>query len=219
MERAMNGKERFSSQEWDVVSALPSQAAIAAAVSDGITVIGTIRELNEGVDALNEGVTTYPDNELIAAILNDLVEQAREEEEAERMIAEGGTPPPAEDDVDDLPPEAIEPAAETPPDFTEEVETSASPADAVAAVEIPEVDPRDPGVFVHEVVANAMQVREILASKSTPDETAGYRAWVLGIVERVINRTKSGGFLGIGGERIGAEEAAFRDDLAAALGP
>ena len=214
----MSVMERFSNQEWEVVATLPSQAAIAAAVSDGVTVIGTIRELNEGAEALNEGATTYPDNELIAAILEDMAEQAREEEEAERMVDEGGTPPPAEDDVDDLPPEAAEPQADMLPDFAEAVEESASPGDAVAAIEIPEVDPRDPGGFVHEVVANAMQVREILAAKSTPDETAGYRAWVLGIVERVINRTKSGGFLGIGGERVDADEAAFRDDLATALG-
>jgi hypothetical protein len=40
---------------------------------------------------------------------------------------------------------------------------------------------------------------------------------VLGIVERVINHTKSGGFLGIGGERVGEEEADFRTELAAAL--
>lgn len=214
----MAGREQFSPEEWDVVSTLPSQAAVAAAVSDGVTVIGTIRELNEGLTALEEGATAYPGNELITAILNDMVEHAREEEEAERMIAEGGTPPPADDDIDDLPVEATEPRSETNPDFTEEVVTTSSPTDAVAALEIPDVDPRDPGGFVHEVIANAMRVREILASKSAPDEAAGYRAWVLGIVERVINRTKSGGFLGIGGERVGDEEERFREELTAALG-
>jgi hypothetical protein len=41
---------------------------------------------------------------------------------------------------------------------------------------------------------------------------------VLDVVDRVINRSKSGGFLGIGGKRVGEEEADFRADLAAALG-
>jgi hypothetical protein len=214
----MSVKERFSTTEWELISAFPSQAAIAAAVSDGVTVIGTVRELNEGLKALEDGVTDYPGNELITAVIDEMIEQTREAEEADRMIAEGGAPPPAEEDLEELPIEATEPGAETNPDFTEEVVTSSSPADAVAALEIPEVDPRDPNGFVHEVIANAMIVREILAAKASEAEAAGYRAWVNGVVERVINRTKSGGFLGIGGERVGDEEEKFRAEIVAALG-
>jgi hypothetical protein len=214
----MSVKERFSTTEWELISAFPSQAAIAAAVSDGVTVIGTVRELNEGLKALEDGVTDYPGNELIAAVIDEMIEQTREAEEADRMIAEGGAPPPAEEDLEELPIEATEPGAETNPDFTEEVVTSSSPADAVVALEAPEVDPRDPNGFVHEVIANAMIVREILAAKTSEAEAAEYRAWVNGVVERVINRTKSGGVLGIGGERVGDEEEKFRAEIVAALG-
>ena len=213
----MTTRESFSAEEWDILSALPSQAAIAAAVSDGVTLFGTIREFNAGMQAIEEGAATHADNELIAAILTDMAEQAEDLAEAERMLDEGGAPPPAEDDVDDLPLEATEPGSETTSDLAEEVVTSSSATDAVAAIGAPDVDPRDPAAFLHEVIANATQAREILAAKTTPDETGGYTAWVLEVVDRVINRTKSGGFLGIGGERVDDEEADFRADLAAAL--
>jgi hypothetical protein len=213
----MSTRASFSAEEWDILSALPSQAAIAAAVSDGVTLFGTIREFNAGMQAIEEGAATHAGNELIAAILTDMAEQAEDLAEAERMLDEGGAPPPAEDDVDDLPLEATEPGSETTTDLAEEVVTSSSATDAVAAIGAPDVDPRDPAAFLHEVIANATQAREILAAKTTPDETGGYTAWVLEVVDRVINRTKSGGFLGIGGERVDDEEADFRADLAAAL--
>jgi hypothetical protein len=213
----MSTRASFSAEEWDILSALPSQAAIAAAVSDGVTLFGTIREFNAGMQAIEEGAATHAGNELIAAILTDMAEQAEDLAEAERMLDEGGAPPPAEDDVDDLPLEATEPGSETTSNLAEEVVTSSSATDAVAAIGAPDVDPRDPAAFLHEVIANATQAREILAAKTTPDETGGYTAWVLEVVDRVINRTKSGGFLGIGGERVDDEEADFRADLAAAL--
>jgi hypothetical protein len=212
----MSVRESFSAEEWDILSALPSQAAIAAAVSDGVTLFGTIREFNEGMQAIEEGSAAHAGNELIAAILTEMAEQAEDLAEAERMLDEGGAPP-AADDVDDLPLEATEPGSETTSDLSEEVVTSSSATDVVAAIGAPDVDPRDPGAFLHEVIANATQAREILAAKATPDETGGYTAWVLEVVDRVINRTKSGGFLGIGGERVDEEEANFRADLAAAL--
>jgi len=213
----MSTRASFSAEEWDTLSALPSQAAIAAAVSDGVTLFGTIREFNAGMQAIEEGAATHADNELIAAILTDMAEQAEDLAEADRMLDEGGAPPPADDDIDDLPLEATEPGSETTSDLAEEVVTSSSATDAVAAIGAPDVDPRDPAAFLHEVIANATQAREILAAKTTPDETGGYTAWVLEVVDRVINRTKSGGFLGIGGERVDDEEADFRADLAAAL--
>jgi hypothetical protein len=213
----MSSRENYSAQEWEILSALPSQVAIAAAVSDGVSVTGTMREFHEGDQAIEEGASTHPDNALIASILEDMAEQARELEEAERMVAEGGAPPPFED-VDELPLEATEPMTETTTDFAEEVVTTTSAADAVMAVGAPDVDPRDAQHFLYEVIANARQAREILASKSTPEEIGSYNAWVLEIVDRVIERTRSGGFLGIGGKRVDEEEAAFRAALAEALG-
>jgi hypothetical protein len=218
-DRNMSTRESYTSEEWAIVSALPSQAAIAAAVSDGVSLFGTIREFNEGLEAVEDGAEAHAGNELIAAILTDMADQAEITADAERMVAEGGTPPPAEEDlVDELPMTAAEPDTEATAEVAEEVFASSSVTDMVTAFEAPEVDPRDPAAFVHEVVANAAQAKEILAAKSAPDEINGYVAWVLEIVDRVINRSKSGGFLGIGGKRVDEEEAEFRAELAAALG-
>jgi hypothetical protein len=38
------------------------------------------------------------------------------------------------------------------------------------------------------------------------------------VVDRVINRTKTGSFLGIGGKRVDADEAEYRANLVKALG-
>jgi hypothetical protein len=215
----MSTRESYTAQEWDIISALPSQAAIAAAVSDGVSFFGTLREFNEGLEAVEGGAEAHTGNELIAAILAEMAEQAEITEEAERMVAEGGAPSAAAvDEVDELPLEAAEPGTDPATDEVEDVVETSSVSDMVTAFEAPEVDPRDPAAFVHEVVANATQAKEILAAKSTPDEASGYVAWVLEIVDRVINRSKSGGFLGIGGKRIDEEEAEFRAELASALG-
>jgi hypothetical protein len=209
--------DRFTAQEWEIVAGLPAQAATAAAVANGVAVFGTLRELNEGETAIAEGATDYPGNALIAAILAEMTESAAEAEAQLRMVDEGG-PLPDEPAVDELPDQLAEPEADTSPEVADEIAETAAPGDAVVAIEAPEVDPRDPLAYVHEVIANAMQAREILAAKASPDEAGEYVAWVLGAVERVINRTKSGGFLGIGGQRVDADEARFRADLTAALG-
>lgn len=209
--------EQYSPEEWEILSNLPVQAAIAAAMADGVTVIGSIREFDGGIAAIEAGAVAHPGNALVRAVLDALAEEAREIEAIDRMVDEGGAPLPDEDDVEDLPIEAIEPGTDLTPGLAEAVVTTASPTDAIVALEAPGVDPRDPDELLHEVVANAMQAREILAAKSTPEETSGYISWVMEIVDRVINRARSGGVLGIGGERVAEDEARFRAELAAAL--
>lgn len=209
--------DRFTSEEWEIVAGLPMQAMTAAAVANGVGLLGTMRELEEGRAAIAEGAETYPNNALITAILADLAEADAEAEAALRMVDEGGTLP-ADPAVDEAPDGPLDPALEPTPDVAGELELTAAPGDAVAALEAPEVDPRDPDVFVHEVVANAAQVRQFLAAKAAPEEATEYVAWIMAAVNRVINRSKSGGFLGIGGERVDEEEARFRAELARALG-
>ncbi|MCA9264505.1 MAG: hypothetical protein KDA60_11675 [Planctomycetales bacterium] len=60
-------------------------------------------------------------------------------------------------------------------------------------------------------------VLELLAEKSTPDESLSYREWVLGIGQRVAEAAKEGGFLGIGGERVSEHEREALAKLKAAL--
>ena len=57
----------------------------------------------------------------------------------------------------------------------------------------------------------------LLEAKATPEETDAYKQVCLDIAQRVAERTKSGDFLGIGGERVSNEEAVALDRLRATL--
>ncbi len=61
------------------------------------------------------------------------------------------------------------------------------------------------------------QLAELLAVRAL-DEAEGYKRWLLEIARRVAASAREGGFLGIGGKRISAEEAALLAELASALG-
>jgi hypothetical protein len=58
----------------------------------------------------------------------------------------------------------------------------------------------------------------LLEAKATSDEVEAYKQLCLDIAQRVAERTKSGDFLGIGGERVSKEEALALDRLRAILG-
>jgi hypothetical protein len=74
-----------------------------------------------------------------------------------------------------------------------------------------EGQPRD----LHEVLREALA---ILEAKATPEEVDAYKHLCLGLAERVAARTKSGGVLGIGGERVSDDEQAALDSVKATLG-
>ena len=69
-----------------------------------------------------------------------------------------------------------------------------------------------------DAIASCRQVNDILGAKSTADEAAGYKAWVIGLGRKVAEASKEGGFLGIGGTRVSTEEEATLSEAAAALG-
>jgi hypothetical protein len=58
----------------------------------------------------------------------------------------------------------------------------------------------------------------IVEAKATPEELADYKSFAMAIAERAAEADKSGGFLGIGGERITGKEEAALSEVAAALG-
>jgi hypothetical protein len=58
----------------------------------------------------------------------------------------------------------------------------------------------------------------ILEAKATPEEAEAYKRVCLEIAQRVAERTKSGGVLGIGGERVSGGEQAAIDRLRSTLG-
>ncbi len=67
-------------------------------------------------------------------------------------------------------------------------------------------------------VEKCRQVADILAQKAGTDETQPYKQWVFAVSRVVANASKEGSFLGIGGQRISAEEQALLDRLSASLG-
>ena len=67
----------------------------------------------------------------------------------------------------------------------------------------------------------AQRIRDsvaLLELKASPEDVEAYRRFALTVAERVAERTKSGDFVGIGGERVSDAERAALDEIAAALG-
>ena len=58
----------------------------------------------------------------------------------------------------------------------------------------------------------------LLEGKATPEEVEAYRSFALKIAERAAEADKSGGVLGIGGERVSDAESLALDRVAEALG-
>ena len=53
---------------------------------------------------------------------------------------------------------------------------------------------------------------DLVESKATPDELAAYRAFAITVAQRAAEADKSGGFLGIGGERVSDSERTALND-------
>ena len=75
--------------------------------------------------------------------------------------------------------------------------------------------PEDVRMRGHELIRDALG---ILEGKATPEEIQAYKEFCLEIAQRVAERTKSGGVLGIGGERVSGSEMTAIDELRATLG-
>jgi hypothetical protein len=58
----------------------------------------------------------------------------------------------------------------------------------------------------------------LLEPKAEPGDVEVYKGFALTVAERAAEATKSGGVLGIGGERVSDAESAALDEIAAALG-
>jgi hypothetical protein len=62
------------------------------------------------------------------------------------------------------------------------------------------------------------EAADLVRAKATPEELADYREFILDLAQHVAERDKSGGFLGIGGERVSGQEETALADITAALG-
>jgi len=68
-----------------------------------------------------------------------------------------------------------------------------------------------------DTILRARQATEILAAKADIDDAGAYKLWLLETAAAVCAAARTGGFLGIGGERISEKEQAYLDELAAAF--
>ena len=59
---------------------------------------------------------------------------------------------------------------------------------------------------------------ELLERQASPEELAAYREFAITVAQRAAEADKSGGFLGVGGERVTDAESAALAEIAAALG-
>jgi hypothetical protein len=76
----------------------------------------------------------------------------------------------------------------------------------------------DPAAGLAEVLAACEATTRVLAARADPADSAAYRQWLQSIAARVCGASRSGGVLGIGGERFSAAERRFLAELGAALG-
>lgn len=68
-----------------------------------------------------------------------------------------------------------------------------------------------------DTIERARHASEILSAKASSDDAAAYKLWLLETAAEVCAASRTGGFLGFGGERISEKEQAFLDDLAEAF--
>jgi len=62
-----------------------------------------------------------------------------------------------------------------------------------------------------------MSTRQDYTEAEWPAEVGRYKAWLASVAVRVAHASKEGGFLGMGGTPVSAEEQAAVDQLAALL--
>ena len=68
-----------------------------------------------------------------------------------------------------------------------------------------------------DTLVKARRVALVLENRAAPADAAAYQEWMLAIGREVCAATRSGGFLGLGGEQISPAERAFLAELAEAL--
>ena len=85
----------------------------------------------------------------------------------------------------------------------------------------PTVNPREFSSAEDLRLRGVERIREavgLLEAKATPEEVEAYRAFAIGVAQRAAEADKSGGVLGIGGERVSTDERLALEEVAAALG-
>ena len=97
---------------------------------------------------------------------------------------------------------------------TELVERVGDPDTGAESAVVPLPD-REAGLA--EVLTRARGAATLLTARAGPGDAAAYKHWLVGIAEQVVEAARSGGFLGIGGERVSESERRFVEELSTIL--
>ena len=73
------------------------------------------------------------------------------------------------------------------------------------------------GEAIAVALARSEDAATLLESRGIPDEAVAYKRWVYDAAEAAVSATKTGGVLGVGGQRVSDAERHFLDRLADAL--
>jgi hypothetical protein len=83
--------------------------------------------------------------------------------------------------------------------------------------EAPMIRLPDPQAGIADVLQRARTACGLLDAREHEDDANAYKHWLVGIAEDVVQAARSGGVLGIGGERVSQSERQFVDELSAVL--
>jgi uncharacterized protein YaaR (DUF327 family) len=88
--------------------------------------------------------------------------------------------------------------------------------ESLSSVSPNEFDSKDQ--FRSEAISHIEEAIKLLAATATEADVSAYRDFILELVQGVADADKSGGFLGIGGERETTNETLAIDEIRGALG-
>jgi hypothetical protein len=94
-----------------------------------------------------------------------------------------------------------------------DIETGARELSAPA-----ELKGKTPDQVKSYAIESVRQVAALIEKKAKPDETQGFKQWLVAVAQKVAEAAKEGGFLGFGGTQVSEQEAATIKELSAALG-
>jgi len=80
------------------------------------------------------------------------------------------------------------------------------------------LSPDEPKDERQAALETCREVADLLASKADTEEAAAFKSWLMQLGRRVAEASREGGFLGIGGKAVSAEEEALLEEIGAALG-
>ena len=67
-------------------------------------------------------------------------------------------------------------------------------------------------------IESVRQVAALIEKKAKPEESQGFKQWLVAVAQKVAEAAKEGGFLGFGGTQVSEQEGATIKEVSTALG-